>query len=268
MKSKGTGTILKFEKKSAIVTGGGNGIGKEISRHLASEGAAVLVADIDGPAAESTVREIEEAGGTATSIVTDVTDEESTRAMAQRAIDTRGKIDILVNNAGTDIKGAIWALERKTWDFLVELNLRGVFLSTQAVIHNMMEHKYGRIVNISSMAGKSGEAFTSPYCATKFGVIGFTQSVALEVGQYGITINAVCPGPVDTPLIRKSVTESAALSNRTYEQELDEKFIKLTPLGRLATPRDIALAVSFLVSDDASFITGSSLNVSGGREMH
>ena len=132
----------------------------------------------------------------------------------------------------------------------------------------MIKQRYGRVVNISSMAGKTGEPFTSPYCASKFGVIGFTQSIALEVGQYNITINAVCPGPVDTELIRKSVAQSAEIKGMTSEEFLQRFFIDPTPMGRIAKPADVAKAVVFLASDEAEFITGSTLNVSGGREMH
>jgi NAD(P)-dependent dehydrogenase (short-subunit alcohol dehydrogenase family) len=132
----------------------------------------------------------------------------------------------------------------------------------------MIERRYGRIVNISSMAGKTGEPLTSPYCATKFGVIGFTQSIALELGKHNITVNAVCPGPVDTDLIRQSVAQSAKIKGMAPEDFLQEFFINPTPLGRIAQPVDIARAVIFLASDEAEFITGSTLNVSGGREMH
>jgi NAD(P)-dependent dehydrogenase (short-subunit alcohol dehydrogenase family) len=181
---------------------------------------------------------------------------------------THGKIDILVNNAGTDIKGAITELAENTWDTLMNINLKGVFLCTQAAVVSMIEQRYGRIVNISSMAGKTGEPLTSPYCATKFGVIGFTQSIALELGKHNITVNAVCPGPVDTDLIRQSVAQSAKIKGMAPEDFLQEFFINPTPLGRIAQPVDIARAVIFLASDDAEFITGSTLNVSGGREMH
>jgi NAD(P)-dependent dehydrogenase (short-subunit alcohol dehydrogenase family) len=260
---------VRFKEKVAIVTGGGGGIGREISLTLAGEGARVIVADLDLAAANATVQEIaDSARGSGIAVKTDVTDRESTRAMAKQAAEWGGRIDILVNNAGTDIKGAIWELEQETWDFLMELNLRGVFLCTQAVVKYMMEQKYGRIVNISSMAGKSGEAFTSPYCATKFGVLGFTQSIAMELGEHNITVNAVCPGAVETELIKKSITQTAAVNNRTYDEELYEKFLRLTPMGRIAKPKDVALAVAFLASDDASYITGTSLNVSGGRIMH
>jgi NAD(P)-dependent dehydrogenase (short-subunit alcohol dehydrogenase family) len=179
-----------------------------------------------------------------------------------------GKIDILFNNAGTDIKGHITEIKEETWDFLMALNLKGTFLCTQAVARPMIERKYGRIINMSSMAGKTGEPLTSAYNTTKFGVIGFTQSVALDLGPHNITVNAVCPGAVATELHKKSVAQSAAIKGMTPEAFLQEFFIGLTPLGRMAQPLDVAQAVSFLASDEASFITGSSLNVAGGREMH
>ena len=259
---------MRFSDKVAIVTGGANGIGREIASQLAGEGASVVVGDLDITLARKTVSDITRGGGIAIAVETDVTNRESVRSMVKEAIDFGKRIDLLVNNAGTDIKGSILELTQETWDFLMALNLRGVFLCTQAVAEQMIKQKYGRIVNISSMAGKSGEAFTSPYCATKFGVIGFTQSVALELGKDNVTINAVCPGAVETELIKKSISQTAALGGRTYEEEMFEKFIKLTPLGRMAKPDDVAKAVAFLASDDAAFITGSSLNVSGGREMH
>jgi len=209
-----------------------------------------------------------ELGGETTSMKTDVTNKTEVREMAEDTRAQYGRIDILVNNAGTDKKGAITELEEETWDMLMVLNLKGVFLCTQAVMPLMIEQRYGRVVSISSMAGKTGEPFTSPYCASKFGVIGFTQSVALEVGKHNVTINAVCPGPVDTELIRKSVAQSAKIKGMTPEDFLQEFFIDPTPLGRIAKPSDVAKAVVFLASDDAEFITGSTLNVSGGREMH
>jgi NAD(P)-dependent dehydrogenase (short-subunit alcohol dehydrogenase family) len=235
---------------------------------MVKEGAKVVVADINQAAAQETADSIKKEGGDALAIKTDVTQRPDAQAMADAALKTYGKIDILVNNAGTDIKGAITELTEKTWDTLMDINLKGVFLCTQAVSHSMIEQQYGRIVNISSMAGKTGEPLTSPYCATKFGVIGFTQSIALELGKHNITVNAVCPGPVDTDLIRQSVAQSAKIKGMAPEDFLQEFFINPTPLGRIAQPVDIARAVIFLASDDAEFITGSTLNVSGGREMH
>ena len=258
----------KLENRVAIVTGGGMGIGKGIVKELASCGAKVVIADINFDMARQTAQEIVSSGGEAVALHTDVTDRESTIAMAQYTVDTYGHIDILVNNAGADIKGSVWEFDEKDWDFLMTLNLEGVFLSTQAVVKHMITRRSGRIINMSSMAGKSGEPFTAPYCTTKFGVIGFTQSIALELGDHNITVNAVCPGAVETDLFKRGVTGSAKANNRTYEEELQEKFIRLTPLGRMTTIEDVAKGVAFFASDDAAFITGTSLNVSGGREMH
>jgi NAD(P)-dependent dehydrogenase (short-subunit alcohol dehydrogenase family) len=259
---------MRFKDRVAIVTGGGAGIGRSVCVNMVKEGAKVVVADINQAAAQETADSIKKEGGDALAIKTDVTQRPDAQAMADAALKTYGKIDILVNNAGTDIKGAITELTEKTWDTLMDINLKGVFLCTQAVSHSMIEQQYGRIVNISSMAGKTGEPLTSPYCATKFGVIGFTQSIALELGKHNITVNAVCPGPVDTDLIRQSVAQSAKIKGMAPEDFLQEFFINPTPLGRIAQPVDIARAVIFLASDDAEFITGSTLNVSGGREMH
>lgn len=259
---------MRHTDRVAIVTGGGSGIGRGICEYMAELGGKIVVADINMDAAQEVVNKIKGDGGEAMALQVDVTKKDDVQAMAAEALKAYRKIDILVNNAGTDKKGSITELEESTWDMLMTLNLKGVFLCTQAVMPSMIERRYGRIVNISSMAGKTGEPFTSPYCATKFGVIGFTQSIALEVGKYNITINAVCPGPVDTELIRKSVAQSAAIKGMTPENFLQEFFIDPTPLGRIAKPLDVARAVSFLASDEAEFITGSTLNVSGGREMH
>ena len=259
---------MRLKDRVAIVTGGGAGIGRSVCVNMVKEGAKVVVADINQAAAEETASSIKKEGGDAMVIKTDVTQKPDAQAMADAALKTYGKIDILVNNAGTDIKGAITELTERTWDTLMDINLKGVFLCTQAVSHSMIEQRYGRIVNISSMAGKTGEPLTSPYCATKFGVIGFTQSIALELGKHNITVNAVCPGPVDTDLIRQSVAQSAKIKGMAPEDFLQEFFINPTPLGRIAQPVDIARAVIFLASDEAEFITGSTLNVSGGREMH
>jgi len=259
---------MRLKDRVAIVTGGGAGIGRSVCVNMVKEGAKVVVADINQETAQETADTLTKEGGDAMAFQMDVTQKPAVQTMAAAALKAYGKIDILVNNAGTDIKGAITELTERTWDTLMDINLKGVFLCTQAVSHSMIEQRYGRIVNISSMAGKTGEPLTSPYCATKFGVIGFTQSIALELGKHNITVNAVCPGPVDTDLIRQSVAQSAKIKGMAPEDFLQEFFINPTPLGRIAQPVDIARAVIFLASDEAEFITGSTLNVSGGREMH
>jgi len=259
---------MRLENKVAIVTGGGGSIGREIALELAREGAIVTVVDLDQAKAESTLMMIKVSGGRGKALTVNVTSKQETIRMADLVNKEFKSIDILVNCAGTDIKGSIIDLPESTWDFLMNLNLKGVFLCTQAVAGIMVAKQSGRIINISSIAGKTGEPFTSPYCATKFGVIGFTQSVAMELGKDGITVNAVCPGPVESDLIKKSIEQSAKLNKKTYEQELYDKFLSSTPIGRMAKPGDIAKAVVFLASDDAAFITGSTINVSGGKEVH
>jgi NAD(P)-dependent dehydrogenase (short-subunit alcohol dehydrogenase family) len=259
---------MRLENRVAIVTGGGSGIGRAVCLRICQEGGKAVIADVNGDAAGQTARLIERDGRQALALEVDITRKDQVRNMVARAEKEFGKIDILVNNAGTDIKGSITEIKEETWDFLMTLNLKGTFLCTQAVVPSMMKRHYGRIVNLSSMAGKTGEPFTSAYCTTKFGVIGFTQSVALELGKENITINAVCPGPVETDLIIKSITQSAQIAKVTFEEYKQKFFIGLTPLGRMAKPEDVARAVAFLASDEAEFITGTTLNVSGGREMH
>jgi NAD(P)-dependent dehydrogenase (short-subunit alcohol dehydrogenase family) len=235
---------------------------------MAKEGAKIAIPDVNADAAKQTVDMIKRDGGEAMGLRVDVTKKPEVQGMVNDVLKAYGQIHILVNNAGIDIKGAVTELEESTWDKIMDLNLKAVFLCTQAVLPSMIEQRYGRIVSISSMAGKTGEPFTSPYCASKFGVIGFTQAVALEAGKYKISVNAVCPGPVETELIKESVSQAAKLKDMDPEEFFQSFYIDPTPLGRIARPLDVARAVIFLVSEDAEFITGTTLNVSGGREMH
>lgn len=259
---------MHLKGKIAIVTGGSGGIGKAICLRFAKEGAIVVAIGRGEKLLEKMADEIQGLGLQCDYFVADITKIYENKLMINSIIQKYGHIDILVNNAGTDIKGSIKDISEKEWDTIIDLNLKGTFLVTQAVVGQMMAQKSGCIINMSSMAGKTGEPFSSPYCASKFGVIGFTQSVAAELGPYNINVNAVCPGPVDTPLIKKSIIQSAKLNFRSFDEELNAKFLSLTPLGRIAKPEDVANLVCFLASDEASFITGVSIDVSGGREMH
>jgi NAD(P)-dependent dehydrogenase (short-subunit alcohol dehydrogenase family) len=259
---------MRHKDRVAIITGGGNGIGQSTCEYMAQLGCTVIAVDIKEDDAKRVVEDIKKNGGKALAMKVDVTQKSEVKQMVADTLKTYGKIDILFNNAGTDIKGHITELKEETWDFLMALNLKGTFLCTQAVAPSMIELKYGRIINVSSMAGKTGEPLTSAYCTTKFGIVGFTQCVALDLGPHNITVNSVCPGAVATELHKKSVSQSAAIKGMTPEAFLQEFFIDPTPLGRMAQPLDVAQAVSFLASDEAGFITGSTLNVAGGREMH
>ena len=259
---------MRLADRVAIVTGGGSGIGRASALYLAQQGAKLVVPDINLASAQETVELIKKDGGEAMAVQMDVTKKAEVQAMAAEVKKAYGRIDILLNNAGIDIKGLVSELPEETWDKIMSINLKGVFLCTQAVLPTMMEQKYGRIITIASMAGKTGEAYTSPYCASKFGVIGFNQCLALEVGKYQITANCVCPGPVETELIWNSTAMAAKLKGMTPQEFFKSFFLDPTPLGRIAKPLDVAKAVAFLASDEAEFITGSTLNVSGGREMH
>ena len=259
---------MRLKDRVAIVTGAGGVIGRAISTRLAEEGARVVGVDINLETVEETVELIGKDGGAGVALKVDVTKKSEIRAMARTVLETYGQIDILVNNAGMDHKEPIVEYDEGWWDRVFALNVKGLFLCTQAVLPTMMERRYGRIVNIASMAGKTGEPFTSAYCASKSAVIGFTQVLGIEGGPYNITGNAVCPGPVEGDLIWQSASQAAEHKGVTAQQFMDEYFIGPTPMGRLAKPRDVADAVLFLSSDEAGFITGTTLNVSGGREMH
>lgn len=259
---------MRLKDRIAIVTGAGGVIGRAIASRLSEEGATTVVVDINGEMAERTVQLITESGGKALALQVDITRKAEVQAMVKKVLDTFGRIHILVNNAGMDHKEPIVEYAEEWWDRLFALNVKGVFLCTQAVLPTMMDHKYGRVVSISSMAGKTGEPFTSAYCASKFAVIGFTQVLGIEGGPYNITANAVCPGPVDSDLIWQAARQGAEHKGVTPQEFMDDFFVGPTPMGRLAKPAEIANAVLFLASDEAGFTTGSTLNVSGGREMH
>ena len=259
---------MRLNDRVAIVTGAGGVIGRVIAMRLAEEGAKVVAVDLRPDAVQKTVDMITQNGGRSMALVVDLTKKSAVQGMAKQVLDTYGQIDILVNNAGMDHKEPIVEYDEEWWDRVFDLNMKAVFLCTQAVLASMMERRYGRIVNISSMAGKTGEPFTSAYCASKFAVNGFTQVLGIEAGPYNITANAVCPGPVDSELIWQAARQAAEHKGVSAQEFMDEFFVGLTPMGRLAKPEDIANAVLFLSSDEAEFITGGTLNVSGGREMH
>ncbi len=228
---------------TAFVTGGGRGIGAAIARRLAADGASVIVADLDGNAARAVA---EEMGGR--SVQLDVADPAAARA----AIESAGTLDVLVNNAGFDDFDFFTAMTPERWRRLLAVNVEGVFACTQAALPAMQQARYGRIVNVASEAGRIGAKGNAVYAATKGAVIAFTKSIARENARYGITVNAIAPGPTDTPLLR-------AMSERAIEA-----VVAGTQLRRLGTPEEIAAAVAFLASKEAGYITGETLGVSGG----
>ena len=245
-----------------MVTGIGNGIGQAIALRLAEEGAIVVGGDIDGTALDQTIDAILSQGGTALGVVGDLTQAAPAQALIDAAVEKYGRIEILVNNVGGGRPGRIWELPEETWDGVIHLNLRAMFLCTRAAAPVMMRQRYGKIVSISSGAreGTPWSAYyegAAPYSTAKAGVHGFTRDVALELAEYEINVNAVAPGPVDTDRIGPNLHRM----NEEYEYSPN----KMTPLRRLAQPVEIAHAVLFLASDEAAYITGHTLPVTGGR---
>jgi len=248
--------FLSLEDRVAVVTGAARGIGKAIADTLARSGADVVVADIQADLAGITAREI--ATGTGRRMIAlavDVADRESVSHMADHTIEEFGRLDILVNNAGITRDSLIMRMKEEDWDQVLNINLKGAFNCSQAVVRQMIKQHYGRIVNISSVSGVSGQAGQTNYSSSKAGLIGFTKALAKEVGSRNITVNAVAPGFIETEL------------TADLPPEIRDMSIKLTPVGRFGTPQDIAVAVAFLVSDEASFITGVTLQVDGGMLM-
>jgi 2-hydroxycyclohexanecarboxyl-CoA dehydrogenase len=244
---------MRLEGKKALVTGGASGIGAAISRRLAAEGADVTIGDLNLEGATEVAGEI-----SGLSIELDVTDLGS----AQAAVDSAGApIDILVNNAGTDEFGFFAQTTPEQWEKVISVNLRGVLNCTYAALPSMQEAGYGRIVNIASEAGRVGSKGSAVYSAAKAGVIGFTKVMAREGARFGITANAIAPGPIETPLLMQAKEFG----------EIGEKIIETmkagTQLRRLGQPEEVAAAVAFLASDDSSYVTGETLGVSGGLGM-
>jgi 3-oxoacyl-[acyl-carrier protein] reductase len=247
---------MNFEGKTAVVTGGSRGIGRAIAETLAQRGAQVIIADRQADLAEVTAREIAAASGQNTlALYVDVADHASAKTMIEQALARFARLDILVNNAGVTRDTLLVRMEEADWDLVLNVNLKGAYNCSKAVVRPMMKQRYGRIVNVASISGIAGQAGQANYSASKAGLIGFTKALAREVGGRGITVNAVAPGFVPT-----------ALTN-DLPAELKEASLKSIPLGRWGTPQEIAYAVTFLASDEAAYITGHVLSVDGGMVM-
>ena len=249
-----------LEEKVAIITGAASGIGKGIAEKFAREGARVAIADINLAMAEKTAREI---GPSAMAVKVDVGDKACVEAMADKVEEKLGPLDIFVNNAGVSYVAPFLDCSEQLWDKTMLINLKGAFHGCQAAVKRMLPRKKGVILNMSSQSGKAGNSQYAAYCASKFGVVGLTQSLAVEFAAEGIRVNAICPGVVFTPLWDAMIEDYAKKRNMEPEQVKPYLESKV-PLGRLCTPEDVANTAAFLASDQASFITGQSINVSGG----
>jgi 3-oxoacyl-[acyl-carrier protein] reductase len=245
--------MMRMADRVAVVTGSSRGIGRAVAERLAQEGARVVVNYRERQdAADAVVAGIAAAGGTAIAVGADVALAEGAKALVEAARQAFGSLDVLVNNAGITRDGLLMAMSEDDWDGVIATNLRSVFLMSRAAVRPMMKQRRGRIINITSIAGLGGNAGQTNYAAAKAGIVGFTKSLAKEVGARGVTVNAVAPGYVPTDL------------TGGLPEALIAEATRLTPLGRLGTVDDVAGAVAFLASDDAAFITGQVLRVDGG----
>jgi len=248
---------MRLEGRIALVTGGASGIGAATARRLAAEGARVSVGDINEQGAHDIAGELDGLG-----VAMDVTDLDSIAAAVAATEEQLGPIDVLVNNAGTDLFSFFVKTDPGLWDFVLNVNLRGTIAVTHAVLPGMQERKSGAIVNVSSEAGRVGSQGSAIYSAAKAGVIGFTKAVAREAARYRVRVNAVAPGPIETPLLNAAPQILGEIGER-----LKQGMVNTTQLKRSGEPEEVASAIAFLASEDASYVTGQTLGVSGGLSM-
>jgi 3-oxoacyl-[acyl-carrier protein] reductase len=239
----------------ALITGASQGIGRACALSLAQAGATVAVAARNQDKLNELVKEVEGSSGKAAAFALDVSDEEQIKSVVKAALAQFGKIDILVNNAGITRDQLVMRMKRADWDAVMNTNLTSAYLCTQQVIGSMLKQRWGRIINVTSVFGQTGQAGQANYASSKAGLIGLTMAIAREVGSRNITCNAVAPGFIET-----AMTSSLG-------DEFKENAVKMIPLGRVGTPADVAHAVRFLASEEASYITGHVLNVNGGMLM-
>ncbi|HWC81698.1 MAG TPA: SDR family NAD(P)-dependent oxidoreductase [Pseudonocardiaceae bacterium] len=250
-----------MSNRVAMVTGGAQGIGRGIAKALAEQGFRLAVADLNPDTAEQTAKEITAAGGTAIAVPINVTDTESVAAAVRTIEAGLGPVEVVVNNAGFDDFMPFVKTTEEFWDRILDVNFKGALRVIKAVVPGMIERGFGRVVNIGSDAGRVGSSLESVYSGAKGGIIAFTKTLAREVATKGITANVVCPGPTDTPALRKFADGAGDA------EKVIGGMTRAVPMKRLGTPEDIGPAVAFFASDAAGFVTGQTLSVSGGLTM-
>jgi 3-hydroxybutyrate dehydrogenase len=253
---------LPAPERTAIVTGGGSGIGAAIAKELGCAGAHVVVQDLVPDAGALIAEDIRAAGGTAGSVGGDVSNPDDVSTMVA------DRVDILVNNAGVQHVAPVEEFPLEQWNRLIGVMLTGAFLLTRAVVPEMRRNGWGRIINISSVNGKRGDPGKAAYCSAKHGLIGLTRVVALETATDGITVNAICPGLIDTPFIQNQLAGLAAMHGFTTDEALEEIYLPLVPQKRMLDPSEVATMARYLASDEGRGITGQAINVSAGWIMH
>ncbi|MCD8349976.1 MAG: SDR family oxidoreductase [Planctomycetaceae bacterium] len=258
---------MRLHDKTALVTGAARGIGKGIALQFAVNGCDVAVADIDEAGAQKTADEIRALGRKASAHRVDVADEDHIRRLVDDTVSGFGRLDIMAHAAGILRSSSVVDQDVADWDRVVAVNLRSSFLLGKYAGKAMIARKYGRMVFIDSCASKTGEAFNAVYCASKAGVRLLAHSLSLELAEHNITVNSIAPGTIDTEMIQTCLRDRAPLYGLSFEDYLTQ-FNESTPLKRMGTPEEVGKLAVFLASDDAAFITGTSVNISGGRESH
>jgi len=246
---------MELLERTSVVTGGVQGIGKAIALGLAKRGSDVVVMDMKEEGSAELLSEIGGLGRRSLFVKANVAKVAEVEEASQRILSSFGKVDVLVNNAGITRDSLLLRMEEKSWDSVIEVNLKGTFICTKVFLKEMLKRRYGRIINLSSVVGIMGNAGQSNYAASKAGVLGFSKSIAKEVASRGITVNAVAPGFIDTAM------------TQILSEQAKTALMSSVPLGRMGTPEDVANAVAFLASDGASYITGQTLHVDGGMLM-
>ncbi len=251
---------MSQHNRTALVTGGGDGMGRATCLRLARDGVAVGVLDINGDAALAVAEEIRQAGGRAEAVTADVSDRSQVEAAVAQVRAALGPVTVLVNNAGIENFAPFETIETGTWDRIVEVNLKGAFIVTRAVLQDMVDAGWGRIINIASQAAQIGAANMVHYAASKGGIVAMTRSLALELGRKGITVNAIAPGFIDTAMSRRAVSG-------TEFSTVAEGMVKSYPIPRMGQPEEVAAACAFFASEEAGYITAQLLGVNGGTAV-